>query len=365
MILHLYFARRFLRVFFAVMAIFVLILFFLDLIEQLRVFGAKGVAFDDVLQLALLNVPMGIYRILPLIVILSTITMFLGLARTSELVVTRASGRSAMRSLIAPIVTVFLIGAVSVAAFNPIVAATSKKYEALAMKYKLGTDSVLSISPEGLWLREGTGDGQTVIRAARSNLDGTHLYNVTFIHFRENEGPVNRIEAAEAILVPGAWKMMNAKEWKLTGTDNPERDARTYDSLDLPSSLTKTQIADSFGTPSAVPIWQLPAFIDSLDQAGFSARQYRVWLQTELAMPLMLVAMMMIGAGFTMRHTRLGRTDLMILGAVISGVGLYFLRNFVQILGDSGQLPVMIAAWGPPVAAICLTLALLLHLEDG
>ena len=42
-----------------------------------------------------------------------------------------------------------------------------------------------------------------------------------------------------------------------------------------------------------------------------------------------------------------------------------FLRNFAQALGDSGQIPVLLAAWSPPLAAVMLSLGLLLHLEDG
>ena len=47
------------------------------------------------------------------------------------------------------------------------------------------------------------------------------------------------------------------------------------------------------------------------------------------------------------------------------GFTLYFIRNFAAILGENGQIPVVLAAWGPPVAAFLLPLGLLLHLEDG
>ena len=47
------------------------------------------------------------------------------------------------------------------------------------------------------------------------------------------------------------------------------------------------------------------------------------------------------------------------------GFGFYFLRNFAQALGDSGQIPILLAAWSPPVAAVMLSLGLLLHLEEG
>ena len=42
-----------------------------------------------------------------------------------------------------------------------------------------------------------------------------------------------------------------------------------------------------------------------------------------------------------------------------------FLRNFAQALGETGQIPIALAAWSPPVAAVMLALGLLLHLEDG
>ncbi len=51
--------------------------------------------------------------------------------------------------------------------------------------------------------------------------------------------------------------------------------------------------------------------------------------------------------------------------AVLLGFGLYFIRNFAQILGENGQVPVAMAAWAPPIASIMLTLGLLLHAEDG
>ena len=73
----------------------------------------------------------------------------------------------------------------------------------------------------------------------------------------------------------------------------------------------------------------------------------------------------LVAAGFTMRHVRFGGTGRMVLFALLAGFGFYFLRNFAQALGDSGQIPILLAAWSPPVAAVMLSLGLLLHLEEG
>jgi lipopolysaccharide export system permease protein len=75
--------------------------------------------------------------------------------------------------------------------------------------------------------------------------------------------------------------------------------------------------------------------------------------------------MVLLAAGFTMRHVRHGGVGKMVLAAVLAGFGIFFLRNFAQVLGASGQIPVAIAAWSAPVATVLLAVGLLLHLEDG
>ncbi|MBS0124226.1 LPS export ABC transporter permease LptG [Thetidibacter halocola] len=364
MILHAYFARRFLMMFLGLFAVFALLQALLDLVEQLRRFGDDA-TFGQVVQLAALKLPDGLYQILPLVMILSTIALFISLARSSELVVVRATGRSGLTVLAAPLLVALLIGVLVVAMMNPIVAATSKRYADLRETYRTGSASAISIGPEGLWLRQGGDEGQAVIRADRANAEATRLYDVSIVTYAPQGGPQSRILAAEAELTDGAWRLTNATAWPLTPGLNPELGARAHDMLLLPSNLTQDSIRDRFGSPSAVAIWDLPDFISDLEQAGFSARRHLVWFQMELARPLFLVAMVLVGAAFTMRPARLGRTGVSVLSAILLGFGLYYVRNFAQIMGENGQLQPLLAAWVPPVAALLLALGLVLQMEDG
>ena len=364
MILDRYFARRFAGILSGVLGIFALIVGFVGLVDQLRRFSDSEASFGQLFALALLALPQGIYDILPLIVILATIALFLGLARSSELVVTRAAGRSALRAIVPPVMVALIVGCLAVAVLNPIVAATAREYEARSTALS-GEGSVLALGETGLWLRQGNAAGQTVIHAERANLAGTELQGVTFLTFAPEGGPVSRIAAETATLSDGAWVLHNAKTWPLARDSTPEALAARAESLRVPSTLTPDEIRNSFGTPASIPIWDLPAFIDRLQAAGFSAQRHQVWLQIELAQPLFLVAMVMIGAAFTLRPQRGGRTGMMVLFAILLSFAIYFLRNFAQILGENGELPAVLAAWGPPLAAIGLSLGLLLHQEDG
>ncbi len=364
MTLSRYIARRFAWMLTRIFLIFFGIMMLIDILDQLRRFAGQGVTLPQAAELAVMNVPSSLYRILPLILILSAIALFLGLARSSELVVVRAAGRSGLRFLLTPVTVALVFGMLAVAVLNPLVAATSKRYDVLWAQYARGTASTLSISEEGLWLRQGGPEGQTVIHAARANTDGTVLYGVTFLGFDAAGLPRMRADAEEAVLQTGTWELTGAKLWDLSG-DNPESGAQSRDRMSLPSDLTPDAIRDSFGAPGAIPIWELPDYIAGLERAGFSARAHRVWMQMEFAQPLLLAAMVLLAAGFTMRHARFGKTGTMVLFALLAGFGVFFLRNFAQVLGDNGQIPVLMAAWTPPVAATLAAVGLLLHLEDG
>ncbi|WP_308917321.1 LPS export ABC transporter permease LptG [Jannaschia sp. LMIT008] len=365
MTLSLYLARRFAFLTALVTLVFTGLMLPIDLAEQLRRFGDDGATLGDAARLAALNLPGALNQILPLIVILATLALFLSLARSSELVVVRAAGQSGLRAVSAPAAAALVLGIAGLAVVNPIVAATQATYEREAARFANDSTSVLSVDDEGVWLRQGDDDGQTVIQALRSSLAGTVLFDATFTSFAQDGTPVERIDASRAELRDGDWSLRSAKRWPLAASENPERDAETVPLLTIPSTLTEDQIRDSFGVPSAIPIFELPRFVARLEAAGFSALAHRMWLQMELASPLMLAAMVLIGAAFTMGHVRAGGTGPLVLLALVLGFGMFFLRDFAQVLGESGQIPVALAAWTPPLAAILLALGIILRLEDG
>ena len=364
MLLHIYFSIKFLKNFSITLSIFTIFMLLIDLIEQLRKF-AVSIDFIDVFFLTLLNLPSSVYQILPLIIIISSASVFLSLARNSELIVFRAAGKSSVSMLIMPALLSFLIGVLSISVFNPIVASTSKQYTDLKAKLIEGPQTTISIGNEGLWLRQADETGHTVIRAKRANSDATKLYDVTLIKLSEEKLPVQRIEAEMITLEEAKWIAKFSNIWPIRYGENSQSASKEDDLIELPTSLKKEQITDQFGDPSTISVWSLPEFIGQLERAGFSAKRYSVWLQSELAKPVFFLAMMLISAAFCMRQTRVKGISFNVLAAVLVGFLLFYLKNFVLILGVNGQLPVVIAAWGPSFAAIFISLGLFLNREEG
>jgi lipopolysaccharide export system permease protein len=339
----------------------------LNMLELLRSNGEGRASFLQLLSIAALKTPAIGLTAAPFVIMLATLACFARLARSSELVVTRAAGVSVW-ALIAPVLAATLtLGCLTFAVFNPLAAAATLRAETLEARHLEGRVSRLSLSREGLWLRQGDGpaEGQTVIHARAADGRASVLRDVTLFGFDSGGALTTRVDAAYAVLTPGAWVLRDGVRRDLTAEERLAAADERFERLETPTDLTSAQILDSFEAPEAIPFWQLPGFIATLEASGFSAVRHRLHWQSQLAAPVLFAGMALIGAAFSMRHARLGGLGTMALAAVLSGFGFFFLFDVAKALGASGAIPVALAAWAPPASAALLAAGLLLHLEDG
>ena len=366
MTLYLYIAQRFflntLRVQLGLFSILVLLV----AVEVMRFLSERGADFKDYIELIFVTVPDISSVTFPLVVLLGSMFTFLGLSRSSELVIVRASGVSALKMLLAPIVVTVMLGVIGVTAVNPIVAATIRKTADIRAEYTGNISSRLSISRDGLWLRQAGENSNFIIQARSSSRNGDVLYGVRFHEFSSEGTLVRRIEASRAELHPGTWKLITATQWRFLDKGLFETsDIRPFSEITIKTDLTSDRILSSFAAPKTISMWQMSNFISQLEASGFSAVRHRVFMQSQLASPLLLVAMMLIGAAFSLRHARFGHAGVMALLAVLSGFLLFAIKNVAESLGQAQEVPIVLATWAPPAAAALLALAYVLHLEDG
>ena len=365
MTLPIYIARRFLASFLRVAAIVTLLFALFEYLENSRRYAGAASSFQDVMALSLLNLPAQIDRILPLIVLLASLTLFLGLARSSELVIARAAGVSAIRVVAIPVIVAMLIGALTVAVLNPILASTIRQAEAMKDEIAGIDRSVSSISQEGVWLRQSLGDTQTVIHARRAGPDGTTLIDVDFHVFDRDGRLAERYLAAAAMLEGEVWRLQDPVRWTRQTQDALPLPLQSLPQREIATNLTSEQILDSFAPPETISIWDIQSFITQMETSGFAATHHRLHLQKVLALPVVFAAMVLIGAGFTLRHVRFGNVGTMVVITVMSGFAFYAFQSMSHSLGAAERIPVAIAAWAPALAAVMLAVTLLLHLEDG
>ena len=144
-----------------------------------------------------------------------------------------------------------------------------------------------------------------------------------------------------------------------------EANGTQKDEFLMDTQLTISDIEESFSSPETMSFWRLPAHIQTLEETGFDAAKLKIHYHNLLSQPLMFAAMVLLAATVSMRPPRFrGGTTLIGLGIFI-GFVVFFASSFLQALGSSGQIPVMLAAWSPSVTAFLLGLSVLMNLEDG
>lgn len=338
-----------------------LILIF-DAVELLRRSAARpDVTFALVMEMAFLKLPYMGQQVLPFAILFGAMNAFWRLTRSHELVITRAAGVSAWQFLFPVIALAILLGVFQVAVLNPLSSSTLTRFERLESTLLKGHKSFLALSKGGLWLRQSNAEGQSVVHSDHILQSGkdVELRNVVVFNYEGTDKFRNRIDAEYARLEDGFWHLTNAWVYQ------PESPASHEKNYWLATDLTLSKIQDSFAPPETMSFWDLPGFIHTLEKAGFSAVRHRLYWHSLLAAPLLMCAMVLIAASFTLRHSRQGGTTFVITGGVMTGFILYFFSDIVFALGLSDSIPVIMAAWTPSGVATLLGLATLLHLEDG
>jgi len=354
-----YLARQFIVGVGVVYAGFLFLAFSMDIVGLADHTAEKHVPTDVVVGMAALQLPDLGLKLLPFAVLLGGVFAFVRLSRSHELIAVRAAGVSAWNLLAPSLAVAVSLGVFTVLALTPLTSRMLVQYSELEAKYIRGQASQLAISRNGLWLRQGDARQQSVIHALRVADQGLRLEDVIVFQYGPDDLLLGRIDARSAVLKTGAWTMNDA--W-VSGPDGKSVHHAAYS---FPTTLTPSQIQESFASPETISFWDLPSFIATARKAGFSAVRYVLYFDSLLVMPALFAAMVFMAASFSLRLARMGGMLRVILYSTLAGFGVYFFGNVSQALGESGILPTALAASAPAAAAILLGMTLVFHQEDG
>jgi len=346
-----------------------------DYVEISRALAARSDLNGlSIMGLVLEKAPSAILILLPFAFLFGSVFAFVTLNRRSELIAMRAAGVSAWRFVLPATIMAFTIGVLTISALNPIASWLSDNYDrtvAVAPADQRSPAGATSGAPprapsadnQAIYLRQGDGKQQVVIRAASVGPLVGHLNNATFWFYTVDSHEVpafqSRIDANEAVLQPGQWLLKGAHEYTLD--DVPH----TLETQTIPSNLNLKTVFRKYASTASVPFWQLPGLIHQNDISGFSSTAYRLKLHQLLSTPLMFAGMSLLGAVFCLRLMRLGGMTQLIVSAIVLGFAVFFVNQLFSSMGKAEIIPVFLAGWTPAILALLTGMSLLIYTEDG
>ncbi|MGZ5922859.1 MAG: LptF/LptG family permease, partial [Rhizomicrobium sp.] len=222
---------------------FLVLAFSIDIVNLLNRTAGHAVTTAVIVGMAVLQLPDLGQKMLPFAILLGGVFTFARLSRSQELVATRAAGVSAWDFLLPPLAVAVVIGIFAVTVFTPISARMFAEFAGLEARYVKGEASQLSVSQNGLWLRQGDEKQQSVIHALRVADQGQHLEDVIVFLYGANDHFTGRIDAKTGQLQNHAWLLHDA--WTSDTSGRPAH----HDSYLLNTTLTPEQIQESFASP--------------------------------------------------------------------------------------------------------------------
>ncbi|MCL2538694.1 MAG: LptF/LptG family permease [Alphaproteobacteria bacterium] len=327
--------RRFLSAFLIVLAVVAGIIFTITFVEKLPSFPSAVDAARISFALILEYVPL----MLPLVAFMGTLLAMYNLTRSSEGVIISGAGLSPYKTMRPFLIIITIIGIIATLVVNPM---------AIRMNQNNLNAGSIDLVDNAVWLRESN-DGQIfTMRATGIRMTDANKMIFTnaaaFVQSAESKFK-ERIESREITLTQdGQFKATNVTVFGPNGAPITRR-TWEIDTLMSPDNVLERHLK-----PEQVSFWKLPNFIKSLSQMGLNTRGHLIQFWKLLFLPLVLIAMVVLGFAFSQTNERRNFSfGIKFSIGILTCFILYFITNVFAALGVSGSLPTVIAVLVPPM----------------
>lgn len=319
-----------------VLAAFLALFAFFDLIHELRDLGKGGYQLHDAVLYVVLTLPGRVYELFPIAVLIGTLYGLTLLARHSEITVLRASGLSTrdMLASLARLGTVFVVLTFIVGEF---IAPPAEK-AAQQLRLKATSALVAQEFRSGLWVKD-----ELSFVNVRDVLPDTRLQSIRVYEFDPSYQLRSISEAASGQFVPpDRWKLKDVVQTLFEGDQArvvkvPEAEWR--------SNLTPDILSVLMVVPERMSVVTLYLYIRHLADNQQKTERYEIALWKKLFYPLAALVMMALALPFAYSHDRMTAVSIKVFVGVMIGIAFHMLNGLFSHLG-------VINNWRPFLAAI-------------
>jgi len=353
-----YVAKLFTKQFLAVSAIVICVLFITSAFDILQKFKSTQISSSIFWQLIALKVPFLFSEVSNLVCFIATLVFLRSITKNNEMLILLSSGVPTWQIFIIPIIVTFFLGLFVLSVLNPIGAYGLREYEKLETKVTGAHHLNFVISQSGIFFFEKFAENNRIIQAKSINAEQSTLTNVTILLLDKRNNFIKRIDASQAILAPGVFKLVDLN---VTSKEKSQK----LDQLDLPTKLSIDNLMQRFTPPEMIPIWDLGSSIEKFSKSGLSITRYQIHYYKQLFKPFAMVAMSFVACWFLSLNLRDNSgAKLAFLGLILGMCTYFFLEMALRILTYSG-LPPALATILPILFIILISNFVILHFQEA
>ena len=327
-----------------------------DLLQTLDRFLRVKPSLGLILQHFAYNMPGEIYKGLPLIVLISTVFLFLSLTRQRELDALKAAGMSLYRVSLPIFLAAFVISVLAVLFQEVALPELSTRAEEVDRVKIRGMLPRHLQRQNQIWYR--TSDTRFLRMALLDPVEKS-VEGLLVLDIDQRWRLLDRLDARKARWTPDGWQL---SEGVIRGIDDANRvrsDAFAARLVVMPEHVDDfTAVQKPVDTLSYL---EMRAFVAKLRESGHEVGKYLVQLYSRLSFPLVHVIMVLVGIPFALASPRSGGRAMGIAVAIVIAVGYWMVHSVALAFARADLLPPALAAWTANVVFAGLGAALFLN----
>lgn len=334
-----------------VTGVFLVLIFVLNILEEIKFFESSEteIQFGLPLLLTFLNSPSIVFDTFPFIFLISTQLLFVNLYDNKELIIFKSYGINNISIIKTLLICSVIFGIFISTVFYT--ASSSLKHIYLGFKNKYTNDNkyLAIVNENGLWIKDNVNKVTNIINAeSYSNLN---LKGISITSLDGEFDLIHTISADEASIGDELWLLKNVKKFE------PNKKNEYYDELSFKTNFDFEKISNLFSNLAAFNIFELRNLFKDYKSFGYSTLEIESHLNRLYSLPIYLAIMTVLGAIF-MFNIKFNRSKIFsIISGTLISVIIYYLNYFSNIMGTNEKLPIIAATWFPYIllSLICLT----------
>ncbi len=348
-VLFSYLIKIYLKNIFLVLLIFLFLIFLIDFIELYRRASEK-INFnnndDDLISilmyLSFLKSPKTIKTILPISILISSVLTFIKWKQNNYFVIVRTTGISLKKTVLPLCILVLFLGFLSLIFLNPLANYSQNNYKALEKKY-FGhkVEESVSLSKNGIWIRKKISDGFLIIKAQSLEKRKNFLKDVEIFRFNNTGNFINKLIAKTASLHKN---FLILKQGKKIAPKIINKSFDTF-SIELSNNLKTFDLSSEITGNLSLP--ELYNYVLLMKELGVNYSYHLIQILKELLQPILIVSMILICAPLILKSNERKFPLTIMCLTILIGFMIYFLVDFMHVLGSIEKLNPFIAGIGP------------------
>ncbi|HYL92442.1 MAG TPA: LptF/LptG family permease [Alphaproteobacteria bacterium] len=350
LILDDYVLRSFVNYLLLILASFLVLTLIFTFFELLSDIVRNKVPFRMVAEYLINVLPSLVYIVTPLSVLLAVLVTLGLMQKSNEITAMKATGISIYRTLVPILFIAALIAGGLFLMEQWYLPYANKRVETLKNTIK-GRPAQTSRRPDHTWI---FGQNNSIYYYEFYDPDLNQFGSISNFEFDPHSFQISkRIFAARAHWDNELKKWIFANGWERTWTypsagdpheDLQQFDVRTFSELTEQPGYFRKEVHQS----QEMNYDELSAYIRDLQQSGFDVVRLKVQLHRKLAFPLITLVMAVLAFPYALTAGRKGALTGVTVALTIAVV-YWVTAGLFEAMGNTSQLPPVVAAWAPDV----------------